>query len=533
MSGLAGTGTLLRLAARRDRLLIPLSVVALAGTVASSAKATFDLYPNADAAIPAMASLVTNPALVAMYGPLSDPQSIDAFATFKVVLLGAVFVGILVHAVVRRHTRLEEEEGRMELLGSGAVGRRAPLAAAVLLGVLAVASTAVLTAVGATKAGLDAAGSVALGAAWATLGLTWVGVTAVAAQLTESARGTAQFALGALGVAFLLRLVGDTAADDSALRGLTWLSPLGWVEKVAPYGANRLWVLGLGVVSCMVLVGVAFTLLERRDVGGAVLPPRAGPAHGGITSHVGLVARLGRGTVLGWAVLVGCLGLLLGSIAGNVDAFVQSNETADMLRKMGGSAGSMVDTFFATEFRFMTIAVAAMGVSLVLRMRADETNGRAEAVLATATTRVRWAVDHLVFAAAATTGVALVMAVTAGLSDGRRTGNPMASLGTLVPAALVPLPAAWCLVAVAMLLVGWAPRWAAAAWAVLVLTLLVGELGPVMGLPNWVQQLSPLAHVPHVPGGAVSAAPLVALTLVALGLGWLGVAGLRRRDIPA
>ena len=81
------------------------------------------------------------------------------------------------------------------------------------------------------------------------MGLTWVGVTAVAAQLTESARGTAGFALGALAVAYMLRALGDAAGDDSPVRFLTWLSPLGWGEMVQPYGANRTWLLLVGVLA--------------------------------------------------------------------------------------------------------------------------------------------------------------------------------------------------------------------------------------------------------------------------------------------
>ena len=116
-----------------------------------------------------------------------------------------------------------------------------------LLGTFAVLLTVVLTVVWSVAVGLDAAGSVALGVSWLVMGLSWVGVTAVAAQLTSSTRGTAAWSLGALAVAFLVRAVGDTAADDSPARFLSWLSPLGWGVKVSPYGENRYWVVVLGL----------------------------------------------------------------------------------------------------------------------------------------------------------------------------------------------------------------------------------------------------------------------------------------------
>ena len=340
--------------------------------------------------------------------------TIDALATFKTVLMGGVFLCMLAYVVVRRHTRSEEEEGRLELLGSGVVGRRAPLAAAVLLATAAVLGTTVLTTVGAIAVGLDAGGSVALGVSWTVMGLTWVGVTAVAAQLTESARGTAGFALGALAGVYMLRALGDAAGDDSPVRFLTWLSPLGWGEMVQPYGANRTWLLLVGVLAYAVLVLVAFALLERRDLGAGVLPSRPGPARGSLRTVGGLTRRLARGTLIGWTIGFVVLGAVVGSLGGSVQSFVDSPEIADMLRKLGGGAGTMTDTFFATELRFAAIGAAALGIALTTRMRTEETTGRLEAVLATPATRLRWALSHLLGALAATAFVLAVAGLVAG-----------------------------------------------------------------------------------------------------------------------
>ena len=531
-SGLAGTRPLLLLAARRDRVLIPASVLALAGVVAASAQATIELYPNPQGAIGAVRTALANPALVAMYGPISS-LTIDAFATFKTVLLGAVFLSLLAYVVVRRHTRTEEEAGRLELLGAGVVGRRAPLAAAVLLATAAVVATALLTTAAAVGVGLDRSGSIALGVAWLTVGLTWVGVTAVAAQLTETARGTAGFALGALGVAYLLRAVGDTADEWSPLRALSWLSPLGWGEKVSAYGENRTWVLTLGLVAYAVLVLTAFALLERRDLGAGVLPSRPGRARGALSGVEGLTLRLARGTLVGWVVAFALLGGIVGSIAGNVQDFVDSPETAEMLRRLGGGEGTIIDTFFATEIHVAAVAASALGIALVTRMRSEESSGRLEPVLASSVGRVRWAVAHLGLSLAATAGVMLVLGVVAGFVDGRRTGDLFGTVGSLTGAALATLPAVWVCVAVAVLLVGSLPRLTGLAWAALMAFLVLGELGALMGLPGWLTSLSPFDHLPTLPGATLELVPLVALLVVAGVLAAVGLTALRRRDIPA
>lgn len=531
MNGLTGTGRLLRLAARRDRVLIPVSIIVLVVFVAGSAQATFELYPDTQSAMGAMGSIFENPALVAMYGPLTS-HTIDSFAVFKTILLGAVFLCLLAYIVVRRHTRTEEEAGRLELLGAGVVGRRAPLAAAVLLGVAAVLATALLTTVASIQVGLDPAGSVALGVAWLTIGLTWVGVTALAAQLTETTRGTATITLGALGLAFLVRAVGDTAPEGSALRSLTWLSPLGWGEKVEPYGVNRLWPLALGVAAFVVLTAVAFRLLERRDLGAGIIPPRPGPATGSMRSVTGLTTRLARGTVVGWVVTAVVLGSVVGSIAGNVEAMLSDPSTEELLRKLGRGTGSLVDAFFAAELHIASVAVAGLGISLVTRLRSEESSGRAEPLLATATTRIRWALAHLAVAVAATTVVMALIGLVAGAVDGRRTGDVGGSVASLVGASVAMLPAIWVCVAIAMLLVGIAPRLTGLVWAFLIGFLLLGEFGTILGLPDWVTNLSPFGHIPSLPGGTVTPAPFVALLVVATVVAGSGVVALRRRDVP-
>jgi len=527
--GLTGTPSLLRLAARRDRVLIPASAVGLAGFVALSAQATFALFPDLGSAQASMAPTLSNPALLAMYGPISS-LGIDSIATFKSVLLGAVFLALLAYVVVRRHTRTEEEAGRLELLGAGVVGRRAALAAAVLLGTLAVVLTVVLTVVWAIAVGLDAAGSVALGVSWLVTGLSWIGVTAVAAQLTSSTRGTAAWSLGALAVAFLLRAVGDTAAGDSPARFLSWLSPLGWGVKVSPYGANRYWVLVLGLALYSVLVAGAFALLERRDLGAGVLPSRAGDERSSIRSAGGLTLRLARGTVVGWTIAYLVLGLVLGSIAASVETFVDSPQVADMLRAMGGDAGSIVDIYFSTELHFAAVGAAALAIALVTRMHTEETTTRAEALLATRVRRVEWAVGHVVLAVLSSAAVMVITSVVAGVVRGVATGDVGGEVGRLVGAALSTLPAVWVVLAVAVLLYGAVPRFTGLSWAALIVFLLLGEFGGLLDLPNWLVNLSPFAHLPAMPGGTIDWAPLVALVVVAGVLSGAGVAALRRRD---
>ena len=61
---------------------------------------------------------------------------------------------------------------------------------------------------------------------------------------------------------------------------------------------------------------------------------------------------------------------------------------------------------------------------------------------------------------------------------------------------------------------------------------LLVELGALFGLNQRIVDLTPFAHVPKLPGSAFSVTPVLWLLLVAVGLVAVGLAGLRRRDMP-
>ena len=147
-SALVGTGQMLRLALRRDRILVPAWVLGIAGMATMSAQATVGLYPDLPQRVQAAEAINGSAALIALYGRIYDPTSLGELSLFKMTAFGAAMVGVLMIILVVRHTRAEEETGRLELVGSTVVGRAAPLAAGMLLAGIAAVAIAVLTAAG-------------------------------------------------------------------------------------------------------------------------------------------------------------------------------------------------------------------------------------------------------------------------------------------------------------------------------------------------------------------------------------------------
>ena len=71
-----GTWDLVRLAIRRDRVLVPVWWAVFVISAAGSASATVGLYPTEGQRVAAAEQVNVNPALLAMFGPISDPTSI-------------------------------------------------------------------------------------------------------------------------------------------------------------------------------------------------------------------------------------------------------------------------------------------------------------------------------------------------------------------------------------------------------------------------------------------------------------------------
>jgi len=526
----AGLGTMVRLALRRDRLLIPLWAVILSAVVAGSVAATIDLYPDLDGRRAAAMAADAAPAARFMYGPIHDPSSLGALATWKMGTMGAVFIAFLAMTVVRRHTRTDEEAGRLELVTAGLLGKRATLTAGVIVAIAAILVTSLLTAVGNTAVGLRASSSLAFGASWAAVGIFFTALTALVAQLTQSARACAGTVAAVIGASYALRGVGDVSGQGWS-RALTWLSPIGWPVEVRPYAGDRWWVLLIPLALSPLLLAAAFALQDRRDLGEGIIPTRPGPerASPALSTPWGLAWRLQRSMLAGWAAAVTFLGLVLGSIVTNVDQMV-TPQTREFLEKLGGT-GSLLDVFLSVEFSFAALAVSAYGIAAVLRLSSEETAGHAEVVLATATARRTWYASHTLIAMAGSAALLLLMATAVSVSLGLQNGDIAGTLGTVVPAGLVQVSGAWVVGGLAAALFGAARRLGAVAWAALVLFLLIGELGDLFSLPEWVMRLSPFSHVPRAPAEAITTAPVLGLLAVGLALVALGAALFQRRDV--
>ncbi|MGN5239482.1 MULTISPECIES: ABC transporter permease [unclassified Rhodococcus (in: high G+C Gram-positive bacteria)] len=525
----SGIGDLLRLYLRLDRVRIAVWTLALAFTVYVTVESLIAAYPD-EAARQARAALLENPAAVLMTGPAygADNYTLGAMTANELSLTLIVAVAIMNILLVVRHTRAEEEAGRLELLRALPVGPFAPPAAALL----AVAVADSIVGAGVTLAllagGLPVAGSLLFGVATAVTGLLFGAVAAVTAQFSEHSRTASGTALAVLAVAFLVRGFGDILEPTGSW--LSWLSPIAWAQQTRLYVDERWWPLLLSMVTIGALLVLAVALSRRRDIGAGLRAPKPGPAEASasLLTPPGPAWRLLRGTFVAWTAALALLGLAMGTLADSIQNMVDS--VPDIGEFLGGDTQSLTASFGATMLLFLVVGIAAFAVSAVMRIHADEDAGRIGLVIVTGTPRTRsflWIV-----------AVIVAQVVVASVVTGAATGLGM-SIATgeadwiirMCGAALAYAPAVLFVFAVSLALVGLVPRLANLAWVLVIYAVFVAWFGELLNLSQWLRDLSPFSHIPLVPYESASVAPMLMLGAAAVVLVAAAVVGFRRRDI--
>lgn len=539
---MSGVLRLLLFQARRDRVAVPVWILGITLLSFATSTAVATQFGDEAAQVAILTLAAANPAFLFLRG-LPDGTGVGAVVFFQGYAFTAVLAGLMSTLLVVRHTRSDEELGRAELLGSVPIPRAASLAATLLLGTAANLVLAVFVAGAFIAAGLPAAGSAAAGAAVGSVGIFFVALAAVAAQALPSGRSANGAAAGLVGVAYLVRGIGDALGTPSAdLLHVTsaWpslLSPIGWGQRTRPFTSPDLAFLLVPLAAAAVLAALAVVIRRRRDVGASLLPERVGKERAGVggQSFVGLALRLQRSTLAGWCVGAAALGAVAGVLSPMASETVSSIAPLRELiaRLVPGGQTGLIDVFVTALLGMAGVFAAAAGIQAVLRMRAEEAEGRAEILLSAPVSRARWLGANL-FVASVSAAVVSTTAGTAAAVGLAVSGTSDGPAWSLVPAALAHVPAALVFAAAAAVAFALAPRLSiVVAWGVLAVAIVLGEFGELFGLPAWLQDASPFRHSSAMPVESFNQAGAVGLLLVAAAGASLAAYFLRRRDLAA
>jgi ABC-2 type transport system permease protein len=525
---LTGTRQLLWLVLRRDRFRAVMWMAGLVGLMAVSASSVVALYRTPEQLEGYARTVRGNSALIIQSGPghgLDDP-TVGAIVMNETALWMFIAVSVMSVFMVVRHTRTEEETGRAELVRAAPVGRHAALAAAMIGTLLVNVLIASGNVVALSVAGLPAVGSLAFGASMVGVGMVFGGVAAIAAQVASGARAALAAGGAAVGLAFVLRAIGDVGNGV-----LSWVSPIGWAQAIRAYAGERWWVLIVPLAATAASVFAARALQDRRDFASGFVGQRSGrtEATRALSTAFGLAVRLQRGALIGWAVGLAALSFFYGLVADEAEQMIADNpDMADFFAQLG--MGSVTDAFLSTAMLIMALFATGFTVSSVLRLRSEETSGRVDPVLAAPVSRRRWAAGHLLVALGGTAILALVCGVAMGVAAALVLDD-VGRVAELTAAGAVMVPAMWVLAGAAMLLYSLRPQWSLAAWALVAWVFVVAMFATVLDLPQSVSNLSPFEHVPALPAASMTWLPLIVLTAIAAVAIGAALVALDRRDM--
>jgi len=513
-----------------------------------------------------MLGVLANPAMVAMAGPAYAEihGTFGAFYTNLLYIFTALTVGIMNIFLVVRHTRADEEKGRYEVLRSLPMGRLASINAAMITAVIVNAALAVFMGIFMFLGGfigdtyMSFGGSVLWGVGLGVTGLVFAALTALFCQLSAITRSVMAYSFVALIFLYLLRAPGDMNPD---MEWLALISPLGLIMRTQVYGYNNWWPIWIMLTTAAVITVIAYRLNATRDIDQGLIPARPGKAYGGwlLGSATGLTFRLQRFLVIMLVVGMLLLGASYGSVLGEIESFVASNEfyqqlilapagidisilegmpveeAIGLMNQLLSAAGFTVAEMFAG---FITGTMALMGLAALvvftLKAKSEEKDIRAELVLAGSVSRTTYMLGFVVvaFVSAALLQAGMGLGLY-GMASTALANPADMSLGFVMRSSLVYVPALWIFIGLTVLLIGLWPKGTGIVWGYFAYSFFMDLIGSFEIFPSWMAYTTPFGFVPQLPMDEVNMLTMLLMSLVAAGLTALGVFFYNRRDINA
>ncbi len=460
------------------------------------------------------------------------PRAIDTAGGFTVWdggYMAQAVTGVWAILLTTRLLRGEEESGRNELVLAGPVRPGRVVATTLAVVGLACLLLGTVTAAALALSRTGTTDSVIYGAALAGFTATCAGIAAVAAQIHAERRRAVQLASSGFAATYLIR-VAAASTDDRAWLG--WVTPFGWVDQLHVYAGAR-WYPLIPLLLAPILLGAAAVILRtRRDEGSStvVADEHARSDLRRLGSPTALAWRGSRGVLAGWAFGLGSYAFLIGALLQSMVDFLNDDSATRRMLAQIGMDMTHPDGFVAAMATMMGIGFALYACWRMGSARAEEDSTRLENILVRPVSRSRWLGGQIVLTMAATTALATFCGVA--IWAGARLTGADVSLAHGLQSMLNTLPAAAVCGGLAVALFGLLPRLTVAGSAgATVAVVVVQMIGPPLGWPDWVVDLSPFHHLAMVPAQAFAFTPALVLLTVATLLSLIGVRSFVHRDL--
>lgn len=481
-----------------------------------------------------MFETLQNPAMIAMIGPTPVDTAADltlgAMYAHEMLLFCGLLAMIVAALHVVSHTRKEEDLGLTELVRSFQVGRQANSFAVIteilmIHLILALVIGGVMASYGADT--ITTAGSLLFGASIGMAGILGAAIGLVMAQLMPNSSAATGSSLAIIGLFYIIRAGTDVSNVDYSM-----FNPMGWTYLTFPFTEDNWLPLALAAVFSIVVVMIAFALEGGRDMGAGYLPEREGRASAkkSLLSVRGLFTRLNKGIITSWMITFIIIGAAYGSIYGDMQTFLESNEIMKQMFTISGV--SIEEAFTGTIMMVMMALVPILPIAIVNKLFTEEVRLHLSQIFATKVSRSELFWTSVMIAIAAGVAGTLLAAVGLGGTALAVMGDGSAmDMGDFLAAAYNFLPSVLIFTGLAALALGWAPRLGKLAYVYLAYSFILNYFGGIVQLPEWLSKTAVLSWVPRLPIESFDAAIFITMTVISAALMVIGSIGYRKRDM--
>ena len=511
---------------RRSSALMWLSLAAYMAVEVLSFRSA---YPDA-ASRQKLLELSDSTAVRMLQGVPGNADTAGGFAVWDGGWMILLIVAVWSVLTVTRLTRGEEDSGRAELVLSRPVTAPQSLLASLSAMAVGLVGMAVAVAMPLVVLGEPVAGAAVWGAGLAGFGAVVATAGAAVAQIVEPRRRAASAGLGLVAVAFLLRVVANSA-DDRAWALTT--TPFGWVDRLRAFSGEHWWWLAAPVGASVALAAAAVALSGRRDTGAALVRSRATrrPRLHLLGSATAFGWRATAGSLLAWASTLAVTSLVFGLMTGALVDFIEEDDTyRRMLESMGVDMSVPLVGFTSYLAVSLALAFACFAGWRLGATRQEEADGHLDNFLTRGVVRWSWLAVTSLHAYVAATLLVLVSGV--GLWAGAWLVETPVAVSQVAEPLAGTLPLVALFTGLAVLTFGVAPRLTVGVPVTLaVVGYLLDTFGTMLEWPEWLLSASPFHHLARLPGSPMTLTPVLVMTAAGVVAAAVGVVAFARRDV--
>lgn len=481
-----------------------------------------------------MYETMKNPAMISMVGPTpvktAEDYTLGAMYSHEMLLFCGLFAMVMAVLHVVSHTRKEEDHGLTELVRSFRVGRQANSFAViteiVLINILLALFISVVM-ISFSADTISAQGSFLFGTSIGIAGILGAVIALVMAQIMSTSSGATGSSLGIVGLLYIVRAGTDVSNVD-----LSMINPMGWTYLTYPFTENNWVPLIYAVLFIVFVVIIAFVLEGGRDMGAGYLPERGGreAAKKSLLSVPGLFIKINKGVMISWLIAFVIMGAAYGSIYGDMQTFLGSNELMSQMFTMTGV--SIEASFTGTIMMVMIGLVSILPIAIVNKLFAEESRLHLSQLYSTKVTRAKlyW-VSVILAIVAGVVGILLASGSLGGTAISAMGDGSSMDIGDFISAGYNFLPSVLFFIGLAALALGWAPKLGKVIYVYLGYSFALNYFGGILDLPEWFYKTAAQSWIPRMPVDKFDGTIFITMTVISLTLMIIGYIGYSKRDM--